>query len=495
MRSYPEKEVRKFLKELEKITEEERSLILDFDKRMRALWGIKTHAAHLVTELEKWKKKKKHKRKLLSLIRSLKKDLGHFFHLREQTTTDVDLEKSLGEKEEVWLHRVVTLQHYEYVQLAKEFQKGGLTKKKALKTVNLLMNNIEKDMREEHEAGRIINHLDGILGRYSNILEEQKQALRMILQGIWDLKREVEGTKNFEQNFTEIDGAKHELLMGITHLENSLRQEKVTVILPFNKFLLKRRTIYDTTMSYIHKRKITYADIAADLETLASTEVSRYLVAMTNFSNKMTAGAKIALTAGGQLASVLARREKHFSQLGKRDAVTGVETRAAFKEALEKFVRESTLLSQKGRDRAQFTLVMGDIDFFKNFNDSYGHQVGDDVLAFVGRTLMKSVRKGDRVFRYGGEEFAILMRGIDSEGAHIAIERTRTTIFDDSKTVMRTLNTLPGIKGKKRYISMSFGLAEFPGDARTGKQLIEFADRALYQAKKAGRNRIVVWKE
>lgn len=130
----------------------------------------------------------------------------------------------------------------------------------------------------------------------------------------------------------------------------------------------------------------------------------------------------------------------------------------------------------------KFSLLMIDIDNFKMVNDTYGHPVGDTVLAGVSRCLLDSLRDNDLPFRYGGEEFAVLLPGTDQSGAHHVAERIRAdvaaTTFD------------PG--GSDLRLTVSIGVACCPQHADSMKALILAADQALYSAKRNGKNRVFI---
>jgi len=126
------------------------------------------------------------------------------------------------------------------------------------------------------------------------------------------------------------------------------------------------------------------------------------------------------------------------------------------------------------------SVVMFDLDHFKLYNDTYGHQQGNVALARVGEILKSTGRRGDIVARYGGEEFVALLYGASRDEARRFAESVRTAIESAA---------FPGGAGLGR-VTVSGGVASFPSDALTRDALIECADRNLYHAKQAGRNRI-----
>ena len=132
---------------------------------------------------------------------------------------------------------------------------------------------------------------------------------------------------------------------------------------------------------------------------------------------------------------------------------------------------------------ADLCLIMMDIDHFKNFNDTYGHQVGDQVLKLLANTLKEGTKGQDTAARYGGEEFAIILPLTDLDGAFRLADNLRKTI--SSKELRnRTTNEKLG------QITVSAGLAQFDMGEPIN-QFIARADEALYMAKHAGRNRVV----
>jgi len=133
------------------------------------------------------------------------------------------------------------------------------------------------------------------------------------------------------------------------------------------------------------------------------------------------------------------------------------------------------------RHETALSLLMLDLDHFKQCNDTFGHLAGDAVLATLSAALQKAVRNEDVVARFGGEEIAVVLRAINIDGALQTAERLRKLVE----------NTVVETGGKKLKATVSVGVSGFPSTpAKTITELIEAADKALYRAKNAGRNRI-----
>lgn len=157
------------------------------------------------------------------------------------------------------------------------------------------------------------------------------------------------------------------------------------------------------------------------------------------------------------------------------DALTGLHNRRWLDELLPR------QLSRSSRESRPLSVAMVDVDHFKNFNDTYGHQAGDFVLFVVGKVLQASVRPTDLIARYGGEEFTIVMPNTEGRGAVIAADRVREALAG-TKLVMPDDATLPSVT-----ISVGVASARVGGDAAA---VLSRADSALYGAKQAGRNRV-----
>jgi diguanylate cyclase (GGDEF)-like protein len=182
---------------------------------------------------------------------------------------------------------------------------------------------------------------------------------------------------------------------------------------------------------------------------------------------------------GGTLGEPLLRGLDELSRNARNavvDELTGLPNRRAFREEAQAELRRCARLEE------QFAVVLADVDRFKQVNDMYGHAAGDDVLRLVGSVLREQAREIDLPARWGGEEFAILLRGTDAAGGRAIAERIRVALAE------REAATDAG----PLRVTASFGVAAFPRASGSLDGLLEEADRALYSAKESGRDRVVV---
>lgn len=172
--------------------------------------------------------------------------------------------------------------------------------------------------------------------------------------------------------------------------------------------------------------------------------------------------------------------ERQLYDISRRDSLTSLFNRRYFDEVLE------TELGRAYRGHTALSLVMLDVDYFKEYNDHYGHVAGDNCLIEVAQLIEQQAnRKGDLVARYGGEEFAVILPGIDANGALAFAQRLQTYI--EQKKLKHSATKLTTLKS----VTISAGVTTvIPLMKHSPDKIIEQADTALYQAKKEGRNRV-----
>jgi len=185
-----------------------------------------------------------------------------------------------------------------------------------------------------------------------------------------------------------------------------------------------------------------------------------------------------------QLSEKIAELEiakERLRQLAITDGLTGLNNHRYFKEFL---IRE---IDRARRHRLHISVVMIDIDHFKKYNDSHGHQAGDMLLQQIARLFSQNIRKIDLAARYGGEEFALILVETDRPAARVVAEKIKNLI---DEFPFPNEETQPNGK-----VTISMGVSTYPDDAMDFDDLIGIADRRLYRAKQTGRNRVVAAEE
>ncbi|MBW7859221.1 MAG: diguanylate cyclase, partial [Leptonema sp. (in: Bacteria)] len=165
--------------------------------------------------------------------------------------------------------------------------------------------------------------------------------------------------------------------------------------------------------------------------------------------------------------------------IATRDELTGIANRRLFNEIIETEIRRAH------REKRSLSLLLCDVDYFKKYNDHFGHQAGDDCLRQIGVVMAKVFRRaGDLPARYGGEEFAVILPGSDSFQALLMAERLRSEV--------EGLKIKHAPDSGSQYITLSLGISSLSSNISSATTLIETADRALYESKNTGRNQITV---
>lgn len=170
----------------------------------------------------------------------------------------------------------------------------------------------------------------------------------------------------------------------------------------------------------------------------------------------------------------LKQKNKQLQSLALEDGLMKIGSRHAMEIDLKYKEAEAQ------RTGECYSIALIDVDFFKNYNDHYGHQLGDDALRCIGEIIKRVKRKSDRVYRYGGEEILLIMNEVDYHGAKQLAERIRAAIEDSN---------VEHVASPLAKLTVSIGLCSQGGGH--WKEMVKQADTALYQAKNSGRNQVI----
>ena len=185
------------------------------------------------------------------------------------------------------------------------------------------------------------------------------------------------------------------------------------------------------------------------------------------------------------LSMVITRQREELRELAEARSVTDALTGLGNRRALDARLAEEVVRAE--RIGYPLTVLLADVDNFKTYNDTYGHRVGDDILRVIGRVLQtQGLRQGsDHAYRYGGEEFLVLLPGLGADDALEVAERLREAIRSETTAIRLPKGPVP--------VTVSVGLAVFPTDGGNAEEVVQRADIALYRAKEQ-RDRAVAYK-
>lgn len=292
-----------------------------------------------------------------------------------------------------------------------------------------------------------------------------------------DVNRAIDILVANRQKFTEERCQElHQRFLGPSHSEEKVRRAgeqlntAIRDVAGVVKNVRSATSQYSGTLETV-TGKLGGVNTAEDLQIILETIVSdtEQMVAQ----NKTL---EAQLDKSTQAMEALQRDLETIRREAMTDGLTGLSNRKAFDEEIRRIAREADT------NNVTFTLLMVDIDHFKGFNDNFGHQVGDQVLRLVARTLVDGVKGRDIAARYGGEEFAILLPETEMRAGVAVGENLRRTL--STKDIINRSN------GEKMgRITMSIGVAEYY-NGESIEDLIERADAALYTAKHNGRNQV-----
>ena len=225
---------------------------------------------------------------------------------------------------------------------------------------------------------------------------------------------------------------------------------------------------------------VQYLGVVIAAETFWDLNNLRYapfIYGMVSWGDQV--GRLILLGAAGFLSTAIVVRSRRLRRLSARDRLTGLLNRGYFES---RFLAE---VSRARRHGHQLAIGVLDVDRFKNFNDRYGHASGDVALRVLADVLHRGLRSSDTVARYGGEEFVVLLPETTPRAAFDKLEELRLAVARAEFPIPR--NDLTA------QITISAGLACLPDDGTDPSELLDTADKRLFEAKDGGRNRVVGW--
>jgi diguanylate cyclase (GGDEF)-like protein/putative nucleotidyltransferase with HDIG domain len=331
-----------------------------------------------------------------------------------------------------------------------------------------------EQLKEQDEETTLVNHLTAIITSSMSIemiFDGFAQELKKVVDIDWATIALIDGNELYFVALSSNIGSAWQTGERIpfegTATERSC-QEKQAVY----EADLKRSHRFWTWESHLQQgiRSVVYLPLNVTDRIIGSLILaSRKPNAYSRRQIKLLEKVALQIAAPVENAQLYARLE----QKSRIDELTGLFNRRHFEERLKEEV------SRHSRYGDVFSIFMLDLDNFKAYNDTYGHPAGDTLLGQMGRIIKGSIRNIDQAFRYGGDEFVIILPQTIREDAYVVAERVRVQIAK-------------AMEKQAIAVTCSIGLANYPADGVVADELIDIADNALYHAKRAGGNRILL---
>lgn len=353
-----------------------------------------------------------------------------------------------------------------------------------------LFNKMTKDLRESRENGL----------RYRREIEVQNHKIHLLSQ----MSELLQSCNKFEEAYTVIGQSAKQLFAadsGALYILNSSRKlveeaavwgdhpPKNQVFSIEDCWALRRGQNHEVSEYHSGLRCLhVEGDIKAYMcmPIIAQGEMIGIFNVLISLSGNAQSDEQLLKERRDEATSITERIGVAIANLRLRDTLKNLSVRDPLTNLFNRRYMEETLereISRAGRKGITIGIIMLDIDHFKNFNDTFGHDIGDTILAELGKFLQKNIRGSDIACRYGGEEFMIILPDASLEMTLQRAEFLRKTVKE-----LQSWHSLRPMK----TITLSFGIAVFPEHGQTIEKLLKASDTALYQAKKEGRNRVCI---
>jgi diguanylate cyclase (GGDEF)-like protein len=254
-----------------------------------------------------------------------------------------------------------------------------------------------------------------------------------------------------------------------------LQKTILSPLLRLTSHVLSVRTHTDFSMRLALERRDEIGTLAREFDRMLE-KIEQQTMALEVVNEQL----RDDITKRQQAEKALQKANHELQRLVTLDGLTQIPNRRRFEEHINQEWKRAR------RDKKPISLIMCDVDYFKLYNDTYGHQLGDDCLRAIAKTICQNVKRpSDLAARYGGEEFVVILPETDSNGAVHVAQRIR---FQVEQLQMEHKNSLA-----HQYVTLSLGISTLiPSPNLPRERLIALADKALYEAKKQGRNRAIL---
>lgn len=326
-----------------------------------------------------------------------------------------------------------------------------------------------------HQELETINrYLEEVLERYNDLAVEAELAAIEIKQ---IFNTSADGMWVIDENF-DVQRINEALLMFLGNHKDEVIGKKC--------YDLFSTSICRTPNCPLNRLQNGENRVECDIETICPDGLKKsFILSATPFQG--VAGEMIGIVVGlkdnterKKAEMELQKANQELERIATIDGLTQIANRRQFDKCLTQEWKRMR------REQTPLSLILCDIDFFKLYNDAYGHQMGDECIRTVAQAIRRSVKRpADLAARYGGEEFAVILPNTNAEGAVLLAENIRKAVQH-----LKIIHARSPVSG---YVSLSLGVASIiPFQEFAPETLIEMADKALYEAKKHGRNRVIL---
>jgi diguanylate cyclase (GGDEF)-like protein len=384
-----------------------------------------------------------------------------------------------------------------YIKLKSLLSVEGIRKTEAAKKLKEEMRYLNGMIEKQNKRQDINSYLAEIIRDSDELIRDIKDLVLdelAVLDTFIFREKYIPSKEKFKMDLMKINQ-----ISG--RLNKVLKKEKRNVIEPIKGILKDKKSIDDEIAASMkdHKGRITIKTIQDDLRKMTSKpeDVRTYVSVIKD----MIITRKVYVEPA-ELNDILRylKKVQGWSEIAtkEQEAIEDPLTRVGSRKRFDYDIERAILRAR--RTEGVFSLAFIDIDHFKEFNDVYGHQAGDSVLAFLGAVMKRVARAGhDEPYRYGGEEFCMIYSDTDKNQAKIAAERLRNAVKGSSKQKMEGINLMfkKVEEGRmKNEITISIGIATYPEDigedTHEKESMIKKADDALYYSKNTGRDKVTV---
>ncbi len=506
-------ELLKVINILSGITRKEKLIILKYQERYDILYDIKKQIRKIINLSSEVRNNKVEKaREYLQILHfealNIKNILQQFYKIYNNDEIRLlDAEKLMNSQ----LKELLLIEEDLLLDLLKDkkFETSAAGRK-----IEEILNNILKQNKLQNDESKLYDELTNIINNFKEINIKINNLIKNIYT-ILDFYSIID--PNNKEQYYLMEKNEQYLNELYEKLKEKLIEEKDNIIKPLLKLIDNKSQIFNMIQKLKNKTLITTNDIKKDISTFSDPEETReYLSRICMHLNKVEDSDYIMrlLTKLGLKADSLIKNKSYQeisklqSEISETKSLINIEQGLGLnflytkKYLLNTYLKK--LILEVSRNGNYFSIAFLDLDNFKSINDNYGHQFGDNVLKYTLNFIRDKLRINDEIFRYGGEEFIIVLKDIDNEITFNIINKIRKEFSEDSKEIMAEKNSRINIEESKKISNLTFsaGISTLKGrmmNERVGNKLIEekiiqlikLADIGVYKAKKDGRNKII----